>query len=112
MSKLLLARSNGVYLAILAAGTLVAGTPRSDVIGAKPSPEAARLERFAHPDGTNYFALSLRPPRAPTPAAAQNIVVLFDTSASQTGKYRADAVRAFDDGWRAAHELTALAAAA
>ena len=49
------------------------------VLGADPSPEAARLDTFTHADGaTNYFALGLR---ASLPEAVEphDVVVLFDT---------------------------------
>ncbi|MDI9445122.1 MAG: hypothetical protein QM844_13230, partial [Planctomycetota bacterium] len=59
--------------------------------GAEPSAEAARLETFTHADGSTYFALSLSAGPAEL-AEASDVVVLFDTSASQAGEYRADAL--------------------
>lgn len=54
--------------------------------------ETARLATYVHEGGESYFALALAPEidlPTPTPAA---IVVLFDTSASQTGIYRDEAL--------------------
>jgi len=52
---------------------------------------AARLDYFAHPDGENYFALSLRPPAIDAPGP-RDVVFMIDTSASQAGDYRSDAI--------------------
>ena len=60
---------------------------------AKPSPDTARFDTYAKPDGATYFALSLMPKKASAPAASNDIVVLFDTSASQTGYYREKALQ-------------------
>jgi hypothetical protein len=50
---------------------------------------AARLDTYVQPDGTGYFALTF-PAEADLPGAAgHDIVVLFDTSASQVGEARA-----------------------
>ncbi|MBI1902232.1 MAG: VWA domain-containing protein [Planctomycetia bacterium] len=58
------------------------------VVGAaEPSPEAARLDAF-----DKYFALSLK--AAAGESGAHDIVVLFDTSASQNGVYREKALDA------------------
>jgi hypothetical protein len=56
-------------------------------------PGAAQLEAYTAPDGATYFALSIRPDLAPQPEAAHDVVILVDTSASQTGEFRA---RSFD----------------
>jgi uncharacterized protein with von Willebrand factor type A (vWA) domain len=45
-------------------------------------------------DGRTYFALSLLPQIAADPAQQNDVVVLVDTSASQTGRYRAEALAA------------------
>jgi hypothetical protein len=47
-----------------------------------------RLDTYATPDGTGYFALRLVPNVALAQPAARDVVVLFDTSASQTGVIR------------------------
>ncbi len=71
-------------LAALACGWLVA----SAASPAPPKFESARLETFAKPEGELYFSLSLHP-NVPAPAnAPHDIVVLFETSASQSGAVR------------------------
>ncbi|MCH8923469.1 MAG: hypothetical protein IIA67_10025, partial [Planctomycetes bacterium] len=58
--------------------------------------QASRLATYTSPTGTQHFALSLRPQlRLPAPSS-HRIVVLFDTSASQTGAYRDDGLRALE----------------
>lgn len=52
------------------------------------SKEAARMESFAKPNGDSYFALSLVPQAALSPTESSDVVILFDTSASQLGAYR------------------------
>ncbi|MCA9188718.1 MAG: hypothetical protein KDA99_23995, partial [Planctomycetales bacterium] len=47
--------------------------------------------------GETYFALGLQPGQELAPAAARDVVVLFDTSASQTGVYRDDALAALEE---------------
>jgi hypothetical protein len=64
---------------------------------ARPTPQASRIETYKR-DGTTYFALSLQPAADAVPAAAaHDIVVLFDTSASQTGAYREKALEVFEN---------------
>ena len=59
---------------------------------AKPTAEASRVFSYKQ-DGATYFALSLQPPASTAPATApSDIVVLFDTSASQVGDYRTKAL--------------------
>lgn len=48
----------------------------------------AQMETFTHPDGSTYFALSLRPGGAVPAPDACDVVVLIDTSATQAGQYR------------------------
>ncbi|HEX7446167.1 MAG TPA: VWA domain-containing protein [Pirellulales bacterium] len=55
---------------------------------------AADLETFVKPDGEGYFALKLAPRIAQPPRAPHDLVVLFDTSASQVGAYRTKALGA------------------
>ena len=57
------------------------------------APEA-RLATYDSSTGETFFALSLTPPPAPAAQESREIVVLFDTSASQTGLYRTDALAA------------------
>ncbi len=85
MCKRLFFRLVGLPLAVVAVVSVAAS-----VLGAEPSAEAARLIRYNHPDGSDYFALLLRPPVDVPVAEARDVVVVFDTSASQTGEYRSD----------------------
>ncbi len=55
--------------------------------------EAARLATYDKADGETYFALSVATKVRAGEAEARDILVVFDTSASQTGVYR-------DDRWR------------
>ena len=55
--------------------------------------DAGALDLFTAPDGTTYFSLAVKATAAQAPAAARDIVVLFNTSASQVGQDRA---KAFD----------------
>jgi len=66
----------------------------SETVGAEPGPEAVRLERFTHPDGTNYFAVGLKPDAATPVAGPRDVLFLIDTSASQTGEYRKKGIEA------------------
>ncbi|MBI2478866.1 MAG: hypothetical protein HYV60_09595 [Planctomycetia bacterium] len=56
----------------------------------------SRLATFDSSTGEKYFALSLKPDNLGPPVAAHDVVVLFDTSASQTGMYRDDAIAALE----------------
>ncbi|MGH7138312.1 MAG: hypothetical protein ACREHD_21390, partial [Pirellulales bacterium] len=56
--------------------------------------QAAVLETFAKPDGQAYFALALSPQVTQPKPQPHDIVILFDTSASQTGVFRAKALGA------------------
>ncbi|HEX4413867.1 MAG TPA: hypothetical protein VH107_09595 [Lacipirellulaceae bacterium] len=58
---------------------------------------SADLSTYATEDGQSYFALSLMPPAdaAPQPQA-RDIVILFDTSASQIGAFRDSALSALE----------------
>jgi len=58
-------------------------------------PDGAVLETFAAPDGTTYFALTLQADPAAS-APARDVVVLFDTSASQAGRFRQKALQALE----------------
>ncbi|NQU20353.1 MAG: VWA domain-containing protein, partial [Candidatus Nealsonbacteria bacterium] len=87
MSKQIPFRSAVVPVAILAAAVLATCS-----MGAASGAEAARLDTFTHPDGTNFFALSLKPQAAAPAAAAHDVVILLDTSASQAGDFRKQAM--------------------
>ena len=56
--------------------------------------EPAKLSTFDKPNGEIVFALSLSPTEKLPPAESHDVVILFDTSASQTGLYREDAIEA------------------
>ena len=56
--------------------------------------ETGKLITYDNSSGESYFALSLTPPPAPQATQSRDILVLFDTSASQTGAYRDDAINA------------------
>ena len=74
--------------------TLVAVLSAVTTLNAQPGPEAARLDCFDHSNGSNYFALRLQPPAAPTVAAPRDVVILVSTSASQAGEYRTESFQA------------------
>lgn len=56
----------------------------------------ARLGTFYTSTGETYFALSLFPNDAILDPRPRQVVILFDTSASQTGVYRDDAIAALE----------------
>ncbi|HEV3004376.1 MAG TPA: vWA domain-containing protein, partial [Pirellulales bacterium] len=56
----------------------------------------AALESYTAPDGETYFAMKLSPRVNPPKAEGHDVVVLFDTSASQTGLYREKALQSLD----------------
>ncbi len=75
-----------LLMLLLAVGTQAA--PPADNAG------SAVLTTYDSPSGDTYCALSLTPPVVPKRASAHYILVLFDTSASQAGVYRDDALDA------------------
>ena len=84
-SQLLHALSHAVVLVFAVAAL----APRQEVLA-----EQNRFSTYDTPTGEVYFALSLSP-QAGLPAANKNeVTILFDTSASQTGLYREDALLA------------------
>lgn len=54
----------------------------------KANSPTAHFDTYAKPDGATYFALSLMPQTALPAVEASDVVVLFDTSASQVGPFR------------------------
>ena len=63
--------------------------------GSKPATkQGAAWETFTQPGGQTYFALKLSPQMAQPATAPHDLVVLFDTSASQIGGYREKALSA------------------
>ena len=77
-------------LVLLLATATFAAPPEE---GAAPT---AQLKTFAKPSGETFFALSVKPNVAVKPVAAQDVLVLFDTSACQTGLYRKDSLAALE----------------
>jgi von Willebrand factor type A domain len=80
----------GVWLAVAVAS---AAAPQARETAKPEGSEAPRLDTFTAADGATYFALSLPPVAAPA-SESHDLVVLFDTSASQAGAYREDALDA------------------
>ncbi len=86
-----MSKHSGFRSALVLLAAVLMAVLAHPLAGAEPSTEAARLETFTHADGSTYFALSLS--AGPVELAkASDVVVLFDTSASQAGQYRADAL--------------------
>ncbi|NLZ00078.1 MAG: hypothetical protein GXY25_06025, partial [Pirellulaceae bacterium] len=86
-----MSKHSGFRSALVLLAAVLTAAFAHPLAGAEPSAEAARLETFTHADGSTYFALSLSAGPAEL-AEASDVVVLFDTSASQAGEYRADAL--------------------
>ncbi len=77
--------------------TIAACVSATSTQATESGPEAARLEAFTKADGTNHFALSLRPDAAVSAEPGpRDVVVVFDTSASQMGQYREKALSALE----------------
>ncbi len=83
MLKRSLARWIVLPVTLVAAGVLMGRS----ALGADSI--TARMDTFTSPDGVSSFALSLKPAAVAPTTAARDVVVLFNTSASQTGEYRA-----------------------
>ncbi len=65
--------------------------------GAEPKGPSAELATCAAEDGQSYYALSVMPPAAVAQQSQpSDIVILFDTSASQTGVYQDTAFAALE----------------
>jgi len=88
MSKQFLVYSSTVLFAL--------GGWLSGAQGLEPGGKA-QMRTFSHPDGKEYFALSLSPGAVAPSAKPRDVVVLFDTSASQAGDYRTDGLAALRD---------------
>ena len=76
----------------VALGLFLVMTPAS-LVGAEPT--NARLATFRS-DDQSYFALSLRPEIVADPTQRNDVAILLDTSASQTGKYRLEQLTALN----------------
>ncbi len=71
-------------------GLLLTSLLASNVSEAAPAAAeyTTRLDTYTTPDGAGYFALRLTPNVALADEGGRDVVVLFDTSASQTGEAR------------------------
>ncbi|MEN6458868.1 MAG: hypothetical protein ABFC63_08050 [Thermoguttaceae bacterium] len=87
-------RNRARWIVSSAAMIAVSGLLAGLAVAAENSRSAGRMDAFSAPDGTHYFAISLKPEATAPAAAPRDIVVLFNTSASQTGDYRAKALDA------------------
>ncbi|HVA48300.1 MAG TPA: VWA domain-containing protein [Pirellulales bacterium] len=89
-------RSRSAWLAALAVvGVCAQAAMVRDVVGAEAKPSTPSVwETFAKPGGPTFFALKLSPSVPQPTAAPLDLIVLFDTSASQIGAYRAKALEA------------------
>ena len=76
-----------LQLVALAALVLSGQTTPATATAAESDSQRAVLNTYQHEDGESYFALSVRPDIAPLPSSPANLLILFDTSASQTGVY-------------------------
>jgi len=84
-----------IGLSVLAIGGGLVG----DVWAEAPAPtkaESSQLLLYAHPDGTKYFGLCLRPQVQAEPTGGRSIAILFDTSAGQVGDFRAKALEVLE----------------
>ena len=89
MSKKSLVRWIVLPVTMVAVGALLG----QSVMGADASPIAVHMDTFAGAGGVSSFALSMKPTAVAPTAGPRDIVVLFNTSESQSGEYRA---KAFD----------------
>ncbi|MCG2684963.1 MAG: hypothetical protein L6306_15270 [Planctomycetales bacterium] len=89
MSKKILVR-----LVVLPLAMAAFFVPADKPATAAPNSIAVGVETFSVPDGGDYFALSMKPEGVAPAAGPRDIVVLFNTSASQTGEFRAKALEA------------------
>ena len=76
-----------VPMAIVAVGGLIGRC----AVAAESNAVAAHMDTYTAADGVNHFALSVKP-GADSDAGTRDVVVLFNTSASQQGEYRKQAM--------------------
>jgi hypothetical protein len=88
-----MSKTFSVQRVVFSAVLIAAGVLPSSFVIAADANVATHMDVFSAPNGTNYFALGLKPNTA-TPAAQHDVVVLVNTSASQAGDYRAKAIEA------------------
>src|SRR5262249_3560691 len=72
--------------------TIFAATP----LMATTAPSSAELGTYTQDGGQTYFALSLTPPATAQQEQPRDVVVVFNTSASQAGPYRDTALSAVE----------------
>jgi len=89
MSKNSLVRWIVVPLAMVAVGGWIGRC----MAAAESDAGTAHIDAYTAPDGVNYFALSVKPDAA-SDAGPRDVVMLFNTSASQEGVYRQQAMAA------------------
>lgn len=77
----------GVFTWLVLGGTLLL---------AAPAPPTSHVDTYVTPDGTTYFAMSLAPSAPLAQSEQRDVVILFDTSASQTSLYRDKALSALE----------------
>ena len=65
-------------------------------LAARIRPAGAELKTYQRDDGQTFFALSLTPPADAAQDQPCDVVILFDTSASQSGAYRDTALAAVE----------------
>jgi tetratricopeptide (TPR) repeat protein len=85
-----------------AVSSLLVAMP-SPIATAAPVANDARLDVFAKEDAA-YFVLRLSPAITPPPRIATDVVILFDTSASQAGEYRTKALAVLETVLAALHQ--------
>ena len=88
-------RTHFTLFALLATFLAVSTVEAAELL-AKPSVEAARLSTYEHANGDTFFALSLTPRPTQVVAEGRDVLVMFDTSASQAGQFRTDALATLD----------------
>lgn len=64
----------------------------SGAVAKRAAESLSRLATYRKPSGEGFFALSVQAQLPDTAAKGRDVVVLFDTSASQTASYRDDAL--------------------
>ncbi|MGD0517973.1 MAG: hypothetical protein ABSA26_10605, partial [Thermoguttaceae bacterium] len=85
------------WTVILSAAILSVTMPVHNQAAANDGSITARMDSFTNPDGTNYFALSLKPEGIAAGAGPRDVLVLFNTSAGQTGEFRDKALESLQD---------------
>ncbi|MCC7475554.1 MAG: VWA domain-containing protein, partial [Pirellulales bacterium] len=81
---------------LLIAFGLAACFSAAEAVAAEGAGPVAELKTVAGESGETFFALSISPPGGKAEVAERDVVILFDTSASQTGAYRETALSALE----------------